>query len=134
MCCPNGLPLPSASCLPSCFSPLHPSSFIPTMSRPLLLSLFDESERRPLTVSELTAQVRGTLGNRFASIWVEGEISNFRAAASGHWYFTVRDEGAQLRATCFRGVHCRIRFRPSEIGRASCRGRGEISVVAASFK
>jgi exodeoxyribonuclease VII large subunit len=93
------------------------------MSRPLLMSLFDESERRPLTVSELTAQVRGALENRFASVWVEGEISNFRAAASGHWYFTVRDEGAQLRATCFRGVNCRIRFRPSDGLLVRVRGR-----------
>lgn len=93
------------------------------MSRPLLMSLFDESERRPLTVSELTAQVRGTLENRFASVWVEGEISSFRAAASGHWYFTVRDEGAQLRATCFRGVNCRIRFRPSDGLLVRVRGR-----------
>ena len=93
------------------------------MTRPLLMSLFDESERRPLTVSELTSQVRGAIENRFASVWVEGEISNFRQAASGHWYFTVRDEGAQLRATCFRGVNCRIRFRPSDGLLVRVRGR-----------
>ena len=87
------------------------------------MSLFDETERRPLSVSELTAQVRGALENRFASVWVEGEISNFRQAASGHWYFTVRDEGAQLRATCFRGVNCRIRFRPSDGLLVRVRGR-----------
>lgn len=93
------------------------------MTRPLLMSLFDDAERRPLTVSELTSQVRGALENRFASVWVEGEISNFRPAASGHWYFTVRDEGAQLRATCFRGVNCRIRFRPSDGLLVRVRGR-----------
>jgi exodeoxyribonuclease VII large subunit len=87
------------------------------------MSLFDDAERRPLTVSELTSQVRGAIENRFASVWVEGEISNFRAAASGHWYFTVRDEGAQLRATCFRGVNCRIRFRPSDGLLVRVRGR-----------
>src|SRR5437016_3770554 len=87
------------------------------------MSLFDASERRPLSVSELTSQVRGALENRFASVWVEGEISSFRAAASGHWYFTVRDEGAQLRATCFRGVNCRIRFRPSDGLLVRVRGR-----------
>jgi exodeoxyribonuclease VII large subunit len=91
--------------------------------RPLVLSLFDESERRPLTVSELTSQVRGAIENRFASVWVEGEISNFRPAQSGHWYFTVRDEGAQLRATCFRGVNCRVRFRPSDGLLVRVRGR-----------
>jgi exodeoxyribonuclease VII large subunit len=87
------------------------------------MSLFDESERRPLSVSELTSQVRGAIENRFASVWVEGEISNFKQAASGHWYFTVRDEGAQLRATCFRGVNCRIRFRPSDGLLVRVRGR-----------
>jgi exodeoxyribonuclease VII large subunit len=87
------------------------------------MSLFDETERRPLSVSELTSQVRGALENRFASVWVEGEISNFHAAPSGHWYFTVKDEGAQLRATCFRGVNCRIRFRPSDGLLVRVRGR-----------
>jgi exodeoxyribonuclease VII large subunit len=93
------------------------------MTRSLLLSLFDEVERRPLSVSELTSQVRGTLENRFASVWVEGEISNFKAHTSGHWYFTVKDEGAQLRATCFRGVNHRIRFRPSDGLQVRVRGR-----------
>ena len=87
------------------------------------MSLFDAEERRPLSVSELTSQVRGAIENRFASIWVEGEISNFRPAASGHWYFTVRDDGAQVRATCFRGVNCRIRFRPSDGLLVRVRGR-----------
>lgn len=87
------------------------------------MSLFDESERRPLSVSELTSQVRGALENRFASVWVEGEISNFHPAPSGHWYFTVKDGGAQLRATCFRGVNCRIRFRPSDGLLVRVRGR-----------
>ena len=87
------------------------------------MSLFDEAERRPLSVSELTAQVRGALESRFAAVWVEGEISNFKAAQSGHWYFTVKDESAQLRAKCFRGVNGRIRFRPSDGLLVRARGR-----------
>ena len=93
------------------------------MKSPLLASLFDEIERRPLSVSELTSQVRGALENRFASVWVEGEISNFKAAASGHWYFTIKDESAQLRAGCFRGVNRAIRFRPSDGLQVRARGR-----------
>ncbi|HJR06047.1 MAG TPA: exodeoxyribonuclease VII large subunit [Pyrinomonadaceae bacterium] len=93
------------------------------MKSSLLLSLFDETERRPLSVSELTSQVRGALENRFASVWVEGEISNFKAASSGHWYFTIKDEGAQLHAKCFRGVNGRIRFRPSDGLQVRARGR-----------
>src|ERR671914_2370726 len=93
------------------------------MTHPLLQSLFDESERRPLSVTELTEQVRGALESRFASVWVEGEISNFKAHASGHWYFTIKDEGAQLRATCFRGVNSRIRFRPTNGLQVRAHGR-----------
>lgn len=93
------------------------------MAHPLLQSLFDETERRPLSVTELTMQVRGALEARFASVWVEGEISNFKMAASGHWYFTVKDESAQLHAKCFRGVNGRIRFRPSDGLQVRVRGR-----------
>src|ERR671921_496712 len=98
------------------------------MPNPLLMSLFDETERRPLSVSELTGQVRGALESRFSSVWVEGEISNFKQAASGHWYFTVKDESAQLRASCFRGVNSRIRFRPSD--GLQVRARGRMTVYA----
>lgn len=87
------------------------------------MSLFDKTERRPLSVGELTSQVRGTIENRFASVWVEGEISNFKAHRSGHWYFTLKDESAQLRATCFRNANARIRFRPSDGLQVRARGR-----------
>lgn len=96
------------------------------MKNPLLMSLFDETERRPLSVSELTMRVRSALESRFASVWVEGEISNFKAHTSGHWYFTIKDESAQLRATCFRGVNGRIRFRPSD--GLQVRARGSLTV------
>jgi exodeoxyribonuclease VII large subunit len=93
------------------------------MSQPLFNSLFDEVERRPLTVSELTESVRKAIEARFASVWVEGEISNFRPASSGHWYFTIKDEGAQLRAKCFRSANSRIRFRPTDGLHVRARGR-----------
>jgi exodeoxyribonuclease VII large subunit len=93
------------------------------MTQPLFSVLFDETERRPLTVSELTNAIRGTLESRFASIWVEGEISNFKSHSSGHWYFTIKDESAQLRAKCFRSANTRIRFRPTDGLRVRARGR-----------
>jgi exodeoxyribonuclease VII large subunit len=93
------------------------------MSQPLFASLFDETERRPLTVSELTESVRKAIEARFASVWVEGEISNFKAHSSGHWYFTIKDEGAQLRAKCFRSANSRIRFRPKDGLHVRARGR-----------
>jgi len=96
------------------------------MANPLLRSLFDDVDRRPLSVTELTQAIRGTLESRFASVWVEGEISNFSAASSGHWYFTLKDTGAQIRATCFRNVNSRIRFRPT--GGLQVRVRGRVTV------
>src|SRR5713226_8933987 len=96
------------------------------MSQPFLASLFDEAERRPVTVSELTTAIRGTLEKHFATVWVEGEISNFRAVNSGHWYFTLKDEFAQLRAACYRSSNQRIRFRPED--GLQVRARGRLSV------
>jgi exodeoxyribonuclease VII large subunit len=98
------------------------------MSQPLFAALFDEAENRPLSVSELTNSVRIALETRFASVWVEGEISNFKAHSSGHWYFTLKDENAQLRAKCFRSSNTRIRFRPQDGLRV--RARGRVSVYA----
>jgi exodeoxyribonuclease VII large subunit len=93
------------------------------MNQPLLASLFDETERRPVSVSELTTQIRGAIEKRFASVWVEGEISNFRAHNSGHWYFTLKDEFAQLRSACYRSSNQRIRFRPEDGMQVRARGR-----------
>src|SRR5881394_3806415 len=96
------------------------------MSQPLLASLFDSTERRPVSISELTQQIRTSLEKGFASVWVEGEVSNFRAHNSGHWYFTLKDEFAQLQAACYRSSNQRIRFR-LEVGML-VRARGRLSV------
>jgi len=71
-------------------------------------------ERRVLTVSELTQQVGRALEERFPAVWVEGEISNFRVYGSGHVYFTLKDEAAQVRAVLFRNRLRRIRFEPGD--------------------
>ena len=99
------------------------------MSQPLFHALFDESERRPLTVSQLTENLRKAIEARFSSVWVEGEISNFKPHSSGHWYFTLKDESAQLRAKCFRSANTRIRFKPRD--GLHVRARGRLSVYPA---
>ncbi|MDX6385376.1 MAG: exodeoxyribonuclease large subunit [Blastocatellia bacterium] len=96
------------------------------MSQPFLSALFDTTERQPLSVSELTGMIRGELERRFSSVWVEGEISNFRAHGSGHWYFTLKDESAQMRCACYRSSNQRIRFRPED--GLQMRARGRLSV------
>ena len=98
------------------------------MNQPLFHALFDETERKPLTVSQLTTSIRTALESRFNAVWVEGEISNFKDHSSGHWYFTLKDENAQLRAKCFRSTNMRIRFRPAN--GLKVRARGKLSVYA----
>ncbi len=104
------------------------------MAEPLFASLFDETERRPLTVSELTESVRKAIEARFSAVWVEGEISNFKAHSSGHWYFTIKDEGAQLRAKCFRSANSRIRFRPKDGLHVRARGRLTVYEVRGEYE
>jgi len=69
-----------------------------------------EGERRVFTVSELTERLKAALEEAFPAVWVEGEISNLRTPGSGHAYFTLKDEGAQLSAVLFRGRGRRVRF------------------------
>ncbi|UYO95155.1 exodeoxyribonuclease VII large subunit [Pollutimonas sp. M17] len=64
------------------------------------------------TVSQLNRRVGALLEGNFSRIWVRGEISNFTQAASGHWYFSVKDEGAAVRAIMFRGRAQAVGFVP----------------------
>jgi exodeoxyribonuclease VII large subunit len=75
------------------------------------------------TVSGLTREIRQRLEAAFPLVWVSGEISNLRRPSSGHYYFTLKDEGAQLRAVFFKGNHLHQRFKPQEGGQVLCRGR-----------
>lgn len=65
-----------------------------------------------LTVSALNNQVKYLLENQLPAIWVEGEISNLSVPSSGHWYFTLKDKNAQIRAAMFRGRNRGVRFIP----------------------
>ncbi|MFQ6607461.1 MAG: exodeoxyribonuclease VII large subunit [Fidelibacterota bacterium] len=65
-----------------------------------------------LTVSQITAQVKSILDSSFPSIWVEGEISNFIHHSSGHMYFTLKDDRAELKAVMFRGDNIHLKFLP----------------------
>lgn len=86
---------------------------------------------------ELVAEVRGTLEREFGSVLVEGEISNFHSAGSGHLYFTLKDAEAQLRVAMFRNHARLLRFRPEDGMQVMVRGkltvyesRGEMQLAA----
>ena len=69
---------------------------------------------RIFTVSEITAEIKELLERRFDLIWITGEISNFSAPLSGHVYFTLKDDRAQIRCVMFRGQNRTLRFRPED--------------------
>ena len=87
-------------------------------------------EDRVWTVAELTARLKGVLEDAFEALWVEGEISNFVHHSSGHMYFSLKDERAQLRSVFFRGDNRLLKFRP-ENG-MKVRARGSITVYERS--
>jgi exodeoxyribonuclease VII large subunit len=75
------------------------------------------------TVSALSREIRDRLETYFSLVWVSGEISNLRQPLSGHYYFTLKDAGAQLRAVLFKGNHQHMRLKPQEGKQFLCRGR-----------
>ena len=98
---------------------------------------FRAQERRIWTVRDLIASVRTRLERDYTDVWIEGEISNFRAHGSGHLYFTLKDGSAQIRVVMFRSSAKLLRFRPEEGMQVIARGRvtvyeerGELQVSA----
>lgn len=94
-----------------------------------------------MTVSELNAEVREALERQFASVWVEGEVVNFTAHASGHWYFNLNDGDSQIKCVCWKGTNYRIRFKPQNGVTVRLRGRlsfyearGETQIVVESLE
>ncbi len=70
--------------------------------------------RQIWSVAELTARISNVLATQFANLWVEGEVSNYHAAQSGHLYFTLKDAKAQVKCVCFRTQAMRLKFRPED--------------------
>jgi len=79
--------------------------------------------RRIWRVADLVSAVRTTVERGYTDIWVEGEVSNFRPAESGHLYFTLKDGDAQLRVVMFRSQARLLRFRPDNGMQIVARGR-----------
>ncbi|MBZ5643054.1 MAG: exodeoxyribonuclease VII large subunit [Acidobacteriia bacterium] len=71
-------------------------------------------ERKVWSVGELTARISALLSAQFTNLWVEGEVSNFRPAQSGHLYFTLKDAKAAVKCVCFRSQAMRLKFRPED--------------------
>ena len=97
--------------------------------------------RDVLSVTSLNRMARSLLENHFGNVTVEGEISNLSTPSSGHWYFTLKDEGSQIRCAMFRNSNMSVRFRPRDgmqiivRGRLSIyEGRGDYQLIASSLE
>lgn len=93
------------------------------------------------SVTQLTQEIKDHLENAFASLWVEGEISNFRAPSSGHFYFTLKDATAQIRAVMFRSRNAMLPFIPEDGLQVICRAglsvyppRGDYQLIVESME
>lgn len=98
---------------------------------------FRPPERRVWTVRALVSAVRSHIEREYSDCWVEGEISNLRIPDSGHLYFTLKEESAQIRVVMFRSSAKLLRFRPENGLQVTVRGRitvyedrGELQISA----
>jgi exodeoxyribonuclease VII large subunit len=82
--------------------------------------------RKTFTVTELSARIRDLLGSEFDDVWVAGEISGSKMAASGHCYFTLKDHEAQVRCVCFRTSLRYLKFKPRDGIAVLARGRIDV--------
>ena len=88
------------------------------------MSFSSSSESRVvLTVSQINRQIADTLEGAFSFLWLKGELSNFTAHSSGHWYFSLKEEEAQIKGVMFRGSNQKLSFQPKNGQELIVRGR-----------
>jgi exodeoxyribonuclease VII large subunit len=92
------------------------------------------SPPRPVSVSELSARLKSTVERTFTGLAVEGEISNCRQWSSGHVYFTLKDDYAQIRAVVFRMTARQLKFRPEDGMRVIAYGRLSVYEVKGEYQ
>src|SRR5688572_30729265 len=78
--------------------------------------------RRALTVVQLTERIQGPLETALFDVWVEGEISNLKIAPSGHWYFSLKDDDAQVRAVVWKTATRLVKWKPRDGMKVLARG------------
>jgi len=91
-------------------------------------------QRRIYSVSELNGAIRAMLDEEFRDIWVSGEISGLKLAASGHYYFTLKERDAQLKCAAFRSSHRYWKFKPADGLAVLARGRIDVYEVRGEYQ
>jgi exodeoxyribonuclease VII large subunit len=89
---------------------------------------------QPLSVGQITAQIKDQLETCFPEVWVAGEVSNVTKPRSGHCYFTLKDEQAQLRAVVWRSANLGVKFDLRDGLKVICRGSLEVYAARGSYQ
>lgn len=109
-----------------------------TLPLPIRRSMTPDTDsidrRRILTPSALNRLVRELIEGALPMVWIEGEISNFMRAASGHWYFSLKDAGAEVRCAMFARGNARLRFRPGNGSKVLARARVSLYEPRGSYQ
>lgn len=92
------------------------------------------SQRQVYSVSEFVGKARRLVESDFGLIWLEGEISNFSAPSSGHWYFSLKDQQAQIKAALFRNRNQHLSYRPKDGDKVLIRARPSIYEPRGDFQ
>lgn len=85
--------------------------------------MLEQDSATVLTVEQLNRQIRQMIEGQLDTLWVQGEISNFKAHTSGHYYFSLKDSKSQISAVMFRGHNSRLKFRPKDGDEVLVRGK-----------
>ncbi len=98
------------------------------------MSIEAPAARNVLTPSALNRLVRELLEDALPMVWIEGEISNFMRAGSGHWYFSLKDAGAEVRCAMFARSNAPLRFRPGNGSKVLARARVSLYETRGSYQ
>src|SRR6478752_10763604 len=90
--------------------------------------------QQTLTVAQLTAQIKNKLEGEFTSVWVVGEISNYSRPQSGHSYFTLKDDQAQIRAVMWRSAAAKLKFDVADGLDVVCHGHIDVYAPRGSYQ
>ncbi|MEQ1876052.1 MAG: exodeoxyribonuclease VII large subunit [Bdellovibrionia bacterium] len=116
------LPIPGDTKKP----PAQPAAPVPQV-KAALPEIVEETEKKDepniFSVSEINSAIRGILEGTYSFIWLRGEISNFKAHTSGHHYFSLKDQKAQINAVMFKGFNAKLGFKPHDGMEVIVRGK-----------
>jgi exodeoxyribonuclease VII large subunit len=109
-------------------------SFVQAFSSHLVIQTSTSSPPHAISVAQLTAQIKDLVESGFPSVWVAGEISNFSRPQSGHSYFTLKDDQAQIRAVMWRGTASKVKFDVADGLDVICHGHLDVYAPRGSYQ